>query len=169
MGGRISWIGGFFSSPWQGEVNASAVESSLQRPGLAVFVALAVPCGTGLGKLHAEGPLSENKPELRSGAAQAPVGPLLTDDLERVPEVSLQPAAVRGSSVEANRRQLAQQFARAREGNARKLDGFMEALLGQRSDLAGLPFVLGKDAEPTAHAWRKLLGQAAAGRSGETP
>ena len=70
-------------------------------------------------------------------------GPLLSDDLTKVPEVTFEqvtnlPAA---KALEHN----AHTIAKINHINQKKTDSFMEALLGKRADLAGLPFAMGDD------------------------
>ena len=70
-------------------------------------------------------------------------GPLLRDDLTKVPEVTFEqvtnlPAA---KALEHN----AHTIAKINHINQKKTDSFMEALLGKRADLAGLPFAMGDD------------------------
>jgi len=71
------------------------------------------------------------------------IGPLLTDDLTQVPEVAFQQAPAKGVTAATTLKLLMEQMARIHKVNEKKTDGFMEALLARRSDLAGLPFVLG--------------------------
>ena len=68
-------------------------------------------------------------------------GPLLTDDLTKVPEVSFQEIANMPppKALEYN----AHTIAKINHLNQKKTDSFMDALLGKRADLAGLPFAMG--------------------------
>ncbi len=66
--------------------------------------------------------------------------PVLADDLAQVPEVSFQePLAKSPGALE----QTAHMIAKINHLSQKKMDGFMEALMKQRADLAGLPFTLG--------------------------
>jgi hypothetical protein len=77
-------------------------------------------------------------PTLRRSA-----GPLLEDDLTRVPEITFQQALARnipaGKALEAT----AHTMAKINHVNQKRTDAFMEALLGNRADLSGLPFAMG--------------------------
>ncbi len=67
-------------------------------------------------------------------------GPLLSDDLSQVPEVAFQaPLAKDGTAL----RTTAHQMAKINHLNSKKHDAFMEALLGERPDLSGLPVAMG--------------------------
>jgi hypothetical protein len=90
-------------------------------------------------KIDPKTPLEDLLP--RAPKLRAPSGPLLGNDLTKVPEVSFQdmlklPAA---KALEHN----AHTIAKINHVNQKKTDSFMEALLGKRSDLAGLPFAMG--------------------------
>src|SRR5262249_32395631 len=68
-------------------------------------------------------------------------GPLLSDDLTNVPEVTFEqitnlPAA---KALEHN----AHTIAKINHINQKKTDSFRDALRGRRADLAGLPFAMG--------------------------
>jgi hypothetical protein len=69
------------------------------------------------------------------------VGPLLTNDLSRVPEVRFQ-ASTKAVNAEA-RQQIAHQIAKINHLNDKNTDGFIEALRSERSDVAGMPFAMG--------------------------
>jgi len=77
-------------------------------------------------------------------------GPLISTSLADAPEVALharQPkpasrAEARASSFE-EREQFEKVFVRVRQLNQKQTDGFILALRNERSDLAGLPFLLG--------------------------
>jgi len=77
--------------------------------------------------------------------AAAGRGPVLTDDLAKVPEAEFQ--ARSDVSPEPAKAALltALQLAKISHMNAKKADAFMAALLESRPDLAGLPFVMGDD------------------------
>jgi hypothetical protein len=79
-------------------------------------------------------------------------GPVLTEDLTKVPEVELQAPAPRAKNLlEAVSTRLDQEaekktshmLAKINHLNVTKTDAFVEALLSNRRDLAGLPFALG--------------------------
>src|SRR4051812_4911066 len=64
----------------------------------------------------------------------------LIDDLSQVPEIAFQEPSAR--SPEALRL-TAHTMAKINHFNRKKTDGFMEALLRERPDLAGLPMAMG--------------------------
>jgi hypothetical protein len=85
---------------------------------------------------------------------RVPSGPLPGNDLTKVPEVSFQemlnlPAA---KALEHN----AHTIAKINHVNQKKTDSFMEALLGKRVDLAGLPFAMGDDCRTKGDRSRQL-------------
>ncbi len=92
-------------------------------------------------RLSANTPIEKLLPVPPKGGPR--IEPLLGDDLTRIPEVSFQAPQAKGVSPEAALKQTIQQMARIRHVNEKKTDRFMEALIGHRPDLAGLPFVLG--------------------------
>src|SRR5262249_35668767 len=63
--------------------------------------------------------------------------------LTRVPEVSFQERSRKPVDVGKAQSDNAHTIAKINHLNRDKSDGFMEALLGARTDLAGLPFVMG--------------------------
>ena len=71
---------------------------------------------------------------------QRVAGPLLGNDLSRVPEVQF--VAALGGDGDAMRK-IAHQIAKINHLNHKNADGFMEALRGERPDLSGLPFAMG--------------------------
>ena len=75
--------------------------------------------------------------------ATKPAAPVLSDDLAKVPEAEFQARSARHASSDKLTEQTAHQLAKINHMNARKTDAFMTALLENRSDLAGLPFVMG--------------------------
>jgi hypothetical protein len=75
--------------------------------------------------------------------ATGQTGPLLGDDLTRVPEVSFEAAPAKGLPSIKALEHNAHTLAKVNHLNAKKRDGFMETLLGERSDLTGLPFAMG--------------------------
>jgi hypothetical protein len=70
-------------------------------------------------------------------------GPVLTDDISKIPEAEFQarPEKIAGNTKLTE--QTAYQLAKMHHMNAKKTDAFMSALLESREDLAGLPFVMG--------------------------
>lgn len=83
---------------------------------------------------------------LPTAPKSAPVrGPLLTDDLNKVPEAEFEGRPEKlpehGKLIE----RTAHQLAKINHLNAKKTDAFMGALIESRSDLAGLPFAMGDD------------------------
>jgi hypothetical protein len=70
-------------------------------------------------------------------------GPFLSEDLARVPEVQFQAPSARNVSGGEATRQTAHLIARINHLNDKKAEGFLEALTGERADLAGLPFAMG--------------------------
>jgi hypothetical protein len=72
-------------------------------------------------------------------------GPLLTNDLARVPEVEFQAAQPKTFTVEKGKKHTARLIAGINHLNGRKEDGFLKELMKDRSDLVGLPFAMGSD------------------------
>jgi hypothetical protein len=74
---------------------------------------------------------------------KAITGPVLTDDIAKIPEAEFQarPEKVAGNTKLVE--QTAYQLAKMHHMNAKKTDAFMTALLESREDLAGLPFAMG--------------------------
>lgn len=68
-------------------------------------------------------------------------GPLLGNDLSRVPEVRFE--APQDAVNELALKLIAHQMAKINHLNNKKTDGFMEALRNERPDLVGLPFAMG--------------------------
>ncbi len=77
-------------------------------------------------------------PRIRKSA-----GPLLSNDLARVPEVRFQAPEGKDVPSAETLKQIAHQIAKINHLNGKKTDGFMEALLSERPDLSGLPFAMG--------------------------
>ena len=75
-------------------------------------------------------------------------GLVLTDDLTKVPEADFQ---ARPGNVPVGKlmEETAHQLAKMNHLNAKKTDAFMTALLENRADLAGLPFIMGNDCRTT--------------------
>jgi hypothetical protein len=88
-------------------------------------------------------------------------GPMLGDDLTRVPEIHFQAAAAKDVSSVSAMQQIAHQIAKINHLNDKKTDGFIEALLGERLDLDGLPFAMG-DACRTKGERSRLFAHAVA-------
>src|SRR5262249_10473924 len=72
-------------------------------------------------------------------------GPVLGDDLAKVPEVAFEGALARNVSSQEASKHTAYTIAKINHVNAKNTDAFMQALLGERSDLSGLPFAMGDD------------------------
>jgi hypothetical protein len=70
-------------------------------------------------------------------------GPQLSDDLSSIPEVEFQAAPGKNQPTAELTKQTVHTMARINHLNAKKSDGFLEALLGERTDLNGLPFAMG--------------------------
>ena len=73
------------------------------------------------------------------------VGPLLSEDLTKVPEAEFQARPEKITPDGKQTEQIAHQLAKINHVNAKKTDAFMTALLANREDLAGLPFAMGDD------------------------
>jgi hypothetical protein len=69
-------------------------------------------------------------------------GPVLTDDLKKIPEITFQADSTPGNKVDPTN-EAARQIAKINHVNAKKTDAFMAALLENRPDLAGMPFAMG--------------------------
>lgn len=81
----------------------------------------------------------------------APIrGPLLTDDLAKVPEVEFEARPEKVTADGKLTEQAAHQLAKIGHANAKKTDAFMAALIESRTDLAGLPFAMGDDCRTSA-------------------
>ena len=99
-------------------------------------------------------------------------GPVLADDLRKIPEIDFQ-APPKGNDPT---NEAARQIAKINHVNAKKADAFMAALLENRPDLAGVPFAMGDDCRTdgdrlkhftqAAQTVRQALG---AGRGPVTP
>jgi hypothetical protein len=70
-------------------------------------------------------------------------GPFLSEDLAGVPEVQFQAPPAKNVPTGEAMRQTAHLIARINHLNDKKAEGFLEALTGERADLAGLPFAMG--------------------------
>lgn len=72
----------------------------------------------------------------------APItGPVLTDDLKKIPEIDFQASQKHKDPTN----EAARQIAKINHVNAKKTDAFMATLLENRPELAGMPFVMGDD------------------------
>jgi hypothetical protein len=92
-------------------------------------------------KIAADTPLKEllpTAPKVKKIGA-----PMSGEDLARVPEVEFQASPAKEVSAEEGTKGAAYMIARVNHLNARKTDGFLEALRGERPDLAGMPFAMG--------------------------
>jgi hypothetical protein len=85
-------------------------------------------------------------------------GPVLNDDLKSVPEIEFQARAKITNDGKLTE-QTAHQLAKINHLNAKKTDEFMRALIASRSDLAGMPFIMGDDCR-TAGERSRLFAQA---------
>ena len=94
-------------------------------------------------KIEPNTPVKELLPAAPKGA---PVrGPLLADDLNKVPEAEFAARPEKLPAVDKLTEQAAHQLAKINHLNAKKADAFMGALIENRPDLAGLPFAMGDD------------------------
>ena len=82
--------------------------------------------------------------------------PALTEDLAQVPEVQFQTPMAKDLPGEEATKQTAHQIAKINHLNAKKTDAFMEALSGERLDLAGLPFAMGHACRTTGERSRQF-------------
>jgi hypothetical protein len=92
-------------------------------------------------KIDPKAPLKELLPAA-PGATDSG-GPLLSEDLTRVPEISFEAKSAKQADPQKALAHNAHTVAKINHLNREKSDGFMEALLGARTDLAGMPFVMG--------------------------
>src|SRR5262249_23878681 len=74
----------------------------------------------------------------------SPLPPPLNHDLTKVPELSFGAPIKAQTKLEAIK-QTAHALAKVNHLNQQKTDGFMEAMIAQRGDLRGLPFLMGQD------------------------
>jgi hypothetical protein len=77
-------------------------------------------------------------PALRQSA-----DPVLDDDLKRVPEVTFQKPFIKNLRAGKALELTAHTMAKINHLNQKKTDAFLEALVGSRADLSGLPFAMG--------------------------
>jgi hypothetical protein len=83
-------------------------------------------------------------------------GPVLADDLAKVPEAEFQAKPEKATASGKLTEQTAHQLAKINHLNAKKADAFMAALLESRADLAGLPFVMGDDCRTSGERTRQF-------------
>ncbi|MCI0702830.1 MAG: hypothetical protein L0241_17250 [Planctomycetia bacterium] len=97
-------------------------------------------------------------------------GPVLTDDLRKVPEAEFEARPEKITNDGKLVEQAAYQLAKISHMNAKKTDAFMVALLENRPDLSGLPFVMGDDCRTSGERTKQFtiavntVRQALAGR-----
>jgi hypothetical protein len=70
-------------------------------------------------------------------------GPVLPDDLSKVPEARFQQPLARDHGGDGGAKETAFTLAKINVLNGRETDAFMKALLDDRPDLSGLPFAMG--------------------------
>lgn len=102
-----------------------------------------------------------NDAELLPAAPKALPRSLSSSDLAQITEIGLEDPLARTGSKEEVIENLEFRFATVNHFNLKKTDGFLHALLGQRPDLAGLPFKMGaacRMPEAKAHALGAALG-----------
>ncbi len=108
-------------------------------------------------KIDAKAPLSELLPAAPKTPAQLPAW--TNEDLAKVPELAFgDPIAKDLKKMEALEK-TAHILAKVNHLNRQKSDGFMLALLEQRDDLRGLPFLMGEECrtrEEQAKAFREM-------------
>src|SRR5262249_21196365 len=85
-------------------------------------------------------------------------GPLLSDDLAQVPELSFQEPPVKGTPSDKALHHNAHTIAKINHLNQKKTDGFMEALLAGRTDLSGLTFAMGDAGRTKGEPSREFTG-----------
>ncbi len=85
-----------------------------------------------------------------------PGRPVLTEDLQQVPEIDFQTPLARDlNNVEATK-QTAHTIAKINFLNKKKTDAFLEALRKERTDLLGLPFAMGDECRTKGERSRQL-------------
>jgi hypothetical protein len=99
-------------------------------------------------------PLKDLLPE--PPVIQTPTGPLTREELRAVPEVTFQAPAKSLGKKASREKPIVEQIAKINHLNRDKTDGFLVALLGQRPDLAGLPFAMGDACRTTGDRNREL-------------
>lgn len=119
-------------------------------PGQAIVLTQPVPPLAGPGMpggrfqftINANTPLKDLLPVPPKTPTKA--GLYLGESLAGVPEVMFQEPPAKATPVDRTIQQTAHQIAKIHFLNAKKTDAFMEKLVGQRPDLAGLPLTLGE-------------------------
>ncbi len=110
--------------------------------GSVVFTPSALPAPTRFQfKIDPKTPVQDLLPVPPKAAHKG--GPLLSDDLAQVPEVAFEERPAKGLPSDKALHHIAHAVAKVNHVNQKKHDAFMEALLGSRTDLSGLPFVMG--------------------------
>jgi hypothetical protein len=92
-------------------------------------------------KIDANAPLKDLLPT--PPAMIRPTAPMMTDDLDKVPEVMLQSRPEKTPTDGREPERIARQLANMNHLNAKKTDAFMTAILENREDLAGMPVAMG--------------------------
>jgi hypothetical protein len=105
-------------------------------------------------KIDPKTPVKDLLPQ--SPEVRHPVGPLQTDDLTQVPEVRFQRARTKDLPKGKGMEQTAHAIAKINHLNAKETDGFLKALLADRSDLAGLSFAMGDACRTTGERSRQF-------------
>src|SRR5262249_38615245 len=72
-----------------------------------------------------------------------PAGPMLSDDLGKVPEEAFEEQLATDVASQEASKHTAHTIAKLNHVNGKQTDSYMQALLGARSDLAGLPVAMG--------------------------
>ncbi|HEY1376289.1 MAG TPA: HEAT repeat domain-containing protein [Gemmataceae bacterium] len=102
--------------------------------------------------IPADAPLKDLLPTPPAAPA---AGPAAVRTLVEVPEVAFAAPAKAAAGEEAHK-QTAHAIAKVNHLNAQKADGFMDALRGNRADLAGLPFAMGDACRTKGERSREL-------------
>jgi hypothetical protein len=76
---------------------------------------------------------------------KAPIGPVLVDDLAQVPEVAFGAAPDRDLPIDQAVEELTIQVKKIKYVNEKRRDAFIESLVSNRAELAGLAFLTGDD------------------------
>ena len=83
-------------------------------------------------------------------------GPVLADDLALVPEIAYQMPIAKNLPTAKIREMTAHALAKINHVNAKKADAFMQVLLEERADLAGLPMAMGDACRMTGERSRQF-------------
>ena len=105
-------------------------------------------------KIDPDTPLSALLPAAPKTVAKT--GQPFNEDLQLVPEIGFGEPISKKLDLNESVKQTAQIFAKINHLNQLKKDGFMEAMLAQRTDLRGLPFRMGDECR-TSEAQGKIL------------